>query len=48
MSNWHEIKGSKRKTEVKQTRSGGILNRAGDSDVIPVRQILGKSTKEKR
>lgn len=48
MSNWHEIKRSKRKIEVKQNRHRGRLDRAGDSEVIPVRQILGNSTKEKR
>lgn len=47
MSNWHEIKRSKRKTGVKQTKSRGRLDRAGDSDVIPVRQILSNSIKEK-
>lgn len=43
-----KLKVFKKKIDVKQTRNRGRLNRPEDSDGIPVREIFGYGTREKR
>lgn len=46
MRNWYKIIRSRRKTEIKQIRSRGRLDRVGDSAMFPARQLFSHVTEK--